>query len=152
MRIAPYHARRDHRRLTCRVPHKDNAPLLIWLLRTHDKAAKHPLPPWQEKSIVPTRTGSLKGSNVCSANVCCDNRDVRFGPLRDQRHHRKNRSYSITSSAIESRPDDMVRPSCLAVARLITRSNFVGRIIGRSPGFSPFRTRLTYAAAWRYAS
>ena len=33
------------------------------------------------------------------------------------------------------------RPSALAVLRLITSSNFVGSITGRSPGFSPLRMR-----------
>ena len=35
--------------------------------------------------------------------------------------------YSITSSAIESTPDGMVRPSALTVFRLMTSWNLVGR-------------------------
>jgi hypothetical protein len=41
-------------------------------------------------------------------------------------HCSKERRYSITSSAMLSSPDETVRPSVLAVLRLITSSNFVG--------------------------
>src|SRR5262245_32310370 len=50
-------------------------------------------------------------------------------------------AHSITSSAMASTPEGIVRPSVLAVLRLITNSNFVGRITGRSPGLSPLRMR-----------
>src|SRR5262249_30937025 len=49
--------------------------------------------------------------------------------------------HSITSSAMASTPGGIIRPSSLAVFRLITSSNFVGSITGRSPGFSPLRMR-----------
>jgi len=42
-----------------------------------------------------------------------------------------------------------VRPSALAVLRLMTTSNSVGSWIGRSAGLAPFRTRSTYPAALR---
>ena len=51
------------------------------------------------------------------------------------------RSHSITSSAIASTPGGIVRPSVLAVLRLMTSSNLVGRMTGRSAGFSPLRIR-----------
>ena len=35
----------------------------------------------------------------------------------------------------------MLRPSVLAVLRLITRSNLVGCITGKSPGLAPLRIR-----------
>lgn len=60
--------------------------------------------------------------------------------------------HSITSSAIASTLGGIVKPNVLAVVRLITNSNFVGRRTGKSPGFSPFKTRLTYMPAWRYPS
>src|SRR5215472_3748046 len=47
--------------------------------------------------------------------------------------------YSITSSARASRGGGTVRPSVLAVLRLIISSYFVGACTGRSAGFSPFR-------------
>ena len=48
-----------------------------------------------------------------------------------------NTAYSITSSASTSRPCGIVRPSPLAVLRLMTRSNLVGCSTGISPGFVP---------------
>jgi hypothetical protein len=49
--------------------------------------------------------------------------------------------YSITSSAILSSDGGTVRPSDLAVLRLMTNSNLVDCITGRSTGFSPLRIR-----------
>jgi hypothetical protein len=46
-------------------------------------------------------------------------------------------SCSITSSARASGDGGMVRPSTLAVATLITNSNLVGRITGRSADLHP---------------
>ncbi len=43
----------------------------------------------------------------------------------------------------------MVRPSALAVLRLITSSNFVGCSTGRSPGLAPCRILATEVAARR---
>src|SRR5206468_12085623 len=50
-------------------------------------------------------------------------------------------SHSITSSARASTVGGTVMPTALAVLRLMTSSNLVGCTIGRSPGFSPFKTR-----------
>jgi hypothetical protein len=50
-------------------------------------------------------------------------------------------THSITSSAIAITPGGMVRPSALAVLRLITSSNLVGWITGKSPAFLPLRMR-----------
>ena len=49
--------------------------------------------------------------------------------------------HSITSSAATSNLSGTVRPSALAVLRLMTNSNLVGLITGRSAGFSPLRMR-----------
>ena len=54
------------------------------------------------------------------------------------------RSYSITSSARSSSDCGIVRPSALAVLRLITSSNRDGCSTGRSPGLAPFKIRSTY--------
>src|SRR5215831_6658668 len=48
--------------------------------------------------------------------------------------------HSITSSAIASNPGGMVRPSALAVCRLMTNSNLVDCITGSSAGLTPLRT------------
>ena len=49
------------------------------------------------------------------------------------------RTHSITSSARGSSDCGTVRPSILAVFRLITNSNLVGCKTGKSEGFSPLR-------------
>jgi hypothetical protein len=51
--------------------------------------------------------------------------------------------HSITSSARAKSDDGMVRPSALAVLRLITNSIFVVWITGRSLGIPPLRIRAT---------
>src|SRR5262249_27496841 len=61
-------------------------------------------------------------------------------------------AHSITSSAIASSDGGTVRPSVFAVLRLMTSSNFVGCITGRSAGLAPLRIRPTYMPTWRYAS
>src|SRR5262245_50928250 len=47
--------------------------------------------------------------------------------------------YSITSSAATWRSRGTLRPSILAVLRLMTNSKRVDCVTGRSPGFSPLR-------------
>src|SRR5713226_5119501 len=49
--------------------------------------------------------------------------------------------YSITSSARASSEGGTVSPRALAVFRLMTSSNLVGCITGKSAGFSPLRIR-----------
>ena len=51
--------------------------------------------------------------------------------------------YSITSSARASSDGGTVRPSALAVLRLIANSYLVGACTGRSAAFSPLRMRST---------
>src|SRR5262245_23355455 len=51
--------------------------------------------------------------------------------------------HSITSSARASSEIGTVRPSALAVVRLMTRSNFVGCSTGISAGFAPRRILST---------
>src|SRR5262249_13061121 len=57
--------------------------------------------------------------------------------------------HSITSSAMASSPGGKLRPNALAVLRLITSSNLVDCMTGRSAGFSPLRIRPVYTPAWR---
>ena len=59
------------------------------------------------------------------------------------------RAYSITSSARARRFGGMVRPSAVAVFRLIDSSYRVACSTGRSAGFSPLRIRSTEVAARR---
>src|SRR3954454_4477590 len=60
------------------------------------------------------------------------------------------RTHSITSSARASRDGGTVRPSALAVLRLISSSYLGGAWTGRSVAFSPFRMRSRHPAARRY--
>src|SRR5262249_1458313 len=60
--------------------------------------------------------------------------------------------HSITSSAMASTPGGMVRPSVLAVLRLMTNSNLVGCSTGKSAGLAPFSILSTWLAARRYKS
>jgi len=55
--------------------------------------------------------------------------------------------HSITRSAPASSIFGITMPRAFAALRLITSSNFVGACTGRSAGFAPRRTRLTYSAA-----
>src|SRR5262249_18060028 len=50
-------------------------------------------------------------------------------------------SHSMTSSARDIKLSENFTPSALAVLRLITNSNLVGCMTGRSAGLAPFRTR-----------
>ena len=52
-------------------------------------------------------------------------------------------AHSITSSARAMSVGDTLRPIALAVFRLITNSNLLGRSMGSSPGFTPERIRST---------
>src|SRR5437868_13656771 len=61
-------------------------------------------------------------------------------------------AHSITSSALTRSDCGTVRPSALAVFRLITNSNLVGCSTGRSAGLAPFKILSTYPAAFRNES
>src|SRR5262249_12612816 len=71
------------------------------------------------------------------ADMCSATSDVRFGPKADIGHL----FYSITSSARPSSEIGTVRPSALAVLRLMISSTFVACCTGRSAGSSPLRIR-----------
>src|SRR5262245_10267638 len=55
----------------------------------------------------------------------------------EQRDELAATDHSITSSASASSLSGISRPSALAVLRLMTNSNLVGWMIGKSAGFSP---------------
>src|SRR5262249_59187563 len=60
-----------------------------------------------------------------------------FGTQMPQGGHPPH--HSITSSAVASSVRGTVRPSALAVLRLMTSSNLVGCWTGSSAGFAPLR-------------
>ena len=63
--------------------------------------------------------------------------------MSEKCQHRKSPPHSITSSAVATRVCGTVRPSALAVLRLITSATLVDCCTGRSAGLSPFRIRST---------
>src|SRR5262249_8800415 len=72
----------------------------------------------------------------------------RYTRAAEQRYERAA-LHSITSSARASKVAGTSRPSALAVFRLITSSNLVGCMIGRSAGFAPLRMRPAYTPVKR---
>jgi hypothetical protein len=58
-------------------------------------------------------------------------------------HRSKKHLYSITSSARVSSCGGTVRPSALAVLRLMTKSYLIGCWTGRSEGLAPFKILST---------
>ena len=73
------------------------------------------------------------------ADIRPRDQDVCFGPKSDSCSAAKMDRYSITSSALACNDNGTVRPSALAVLRLMTRSNLVGNMTGRSDGLVPLR-------------
>src|SRR5262249_44678948 len=71
------------------------------------------------------------------------------GERRGEEHRTRAREeraavhYWITSSARPSTDGGMVRPSALAVLRLIASSNLLGRSTGNSPALAPLRILST---------
>src|SRR5262249_17822369 len=68
-------------------------------------------------------------------------RDGRAAEQRDEVAALHLRGHSIPSSARDIKLSENFTPSALAVLRLITNSNLVGCMTGRSAGLAPFRTR-----------
>ena len=60
-----------------------------------------------------------------------------------ERHSSECDCYSMSSSTRPSSVYGMVRPSALAVLRLMTSSKFAGCLTGRSAGFVPFKILST---------
>src|SRR5947199_10729707 len=79
-------------------------------------------------------------------------RGCRAAEQRDEVASLHRCNHSITSSAMASSPGGKLRPNAQAVLRLITNSNLLDWMTGRSAGFSPLRIRPVYTPAWRYAS
>src|SRR6516165_2597510 len=82
-----------------------------------------------------------------SSQAHCDSRkaDLRNGDEFASVH-------SITSSASESSVGGTVRPSILAVCALMTSSNLVDCMTGKSAGLAPLRMRPVSMPTWRNPS
>src|SRR6516225_4375681 len=76
----------------------------------------------------------------------------RRGRDAEQRDERAPAAHSITSSARPSSVSGIVRPSAVAVIRLMTRSNLIGCSTGKLAGFAPRRILSTKSPARRNRS
>src|SRR5262249_29423159 len=106
----------------------------------------------QDRASYSPKVAHSKGLFVNEAQVIERLDDVRFTPKSGHLRCKQecplwaksgHAPYSITSSARVSTAGGTVRPSALAVLRLIARSYLVGVCTGRSAGFSPLRMRST---------
>jgi hypothetical protein len=81
-------------------------------------------------------------------------RPRRERPRRRAAEKRDERAtiHSITSSARASSVGGMSRPNALLVWRLMTNSNLLDCMTGRSAGLAPLRILPMYTPTWRYAS
>ena len=119
-------------------------PARPWVVRSHhfSKAALPPKLPSNSLGLGgKTRIRCVTAAFVSSGHPCRIGFDC-FVPIPDlSRCSKLRRAYSMTSSAVASSVGGTVRPSALAVLRLIASSNFVGCTTGKSAGFSPFKMR-----------
>ena len=80
--------------------------------------------------------------HVCIKRPSCRASCTAMPPVRRAAFELSPR-HSITSSAVAISLSGIVRPSPLAVLRLMIISNFTGAWTGSSPGFAPLRMRST---------
>ena len=128
-----------------RLPSMRTGPEMAPRLETvKDQSGRASFEPWRASAF-----GSELPSQPASMS--------QFDPLRTPPVHRSihrltkvkcwspplGDRYSITSSAVANRVSGIVRPSALAVLRLMANPYCVGACTGRSPGFEPLRTRST---------
>src|SRR5262249_3876294 len=88
-----------------------------------------------------TRTFMYAVPALATANSMRQHRQSCANSVPDALRKYESVFYSITSSASASSLSGILRPSALAVLRLMTSSYLVGACTGRSPGFSPLRIR-----------
>src|SRR5262249_49572579 len=109
---------------------------------------------WTGGAFASTHASTQAAKNPHFMGVSGAEPDHRHGWLLRTRRERPRRRtaeqrdelaplHSLTSLATESSVGGIVRPSALAVLRLITSSYLVGACTGRSAGFSPLRMRST---------
>src|SRR6185295_337582 len=104
----------------------------------------------QQKMTIEVRSGELSlfaaPGRESSRRVAVRREELRlgfsFGPFGSH-HSRLRPAYLITRSARASTFGGIVRPICLAVFRLITKSNCLGCSTGKSAGLLPLRIRST---------
>jgi hypothetical protein len=125
-------------------------PGLLPRYRSHEQALS-PLPPIPHSARCQSVPNTPRLRALALFRRRSPQRVVRSSmPASENLHrsrHRRNAAisssfdYSITSSAAAWSASGTVRPSALAVLRLMTSWNLVGCWTGRSPGLSPLRMR-----------
>ena len=97
-----------------------------------------PKPPGLYLGRISNRVRTTEKSDHRHCRILCARRERPCCRATDYRDELAP-PHSITSSAMESTLSGMVRPSALAVVRLMTNSNLVVCSTGRSAGLAPFR-------------
>src|SRR5215831_19169184 len=89
--------------------------------------------------------GSVRAALVSWLSLSMTPAGVPLGAPRPNQTHwvKRPEGASITSSTRSRNDSGIVRPSALAVVRLMTRSNLVGCSTGMSPGLAPRRILST---------
>ena len=87
------------------------------------------------------RSGHFRSAPINGRHQTCPVGPV--GATTGLMQRSKSQSYSISSSAMLSKFVGTVRPSVLAVPRLMTSSNFVGCSMGKAAGLAPFKILST---------
>ena len=127
-------------------------PIELGACRVADDAvitARHEAAPPRRLRVMTYRSGNVERAAGVTPDTLAEAIALqRLSALCQQKRlmHRskmKQLIYSITSSARASSDGGIVRPSALAVLRLMTSSNFVGCSTGRSPGLAPLRILST---------
>jgi hypothetical protein len=108
-----------------------------------DSAASPPGGPLSARTRRSSRAnGWLKLAHETDSHAGVEYRRIGWSPVIQ---NVSSGSYSMTSSARARIVGGTVKPSALAVLRLITNSKVVGCCIGNSAGFAPLRILPTYA-------
>ena len=110
------------------------------------KAGQHPMPPILTEL---SRAGAIRRGLF---GPCPRMKRPATPPHRYESVMDSQTFHSITMSARASSVGGTVRPSALAVIKLIARSNLIGCSTGRSPGRVPRRILSTYSAERRNRS
>src|SRR5215831_18365881 len=143
--------RSDHRHLTAYQIGCEAGQYIVLVLR----------PPILDRHIVALDVAGFANALPECGQIACTISKRRAAEESNHRHRwllraRRERPYhrcaaeqrnecapphSITSSASDRRLSEILTPSAFAVLRLITSSNLVGCMTGRSAGFAPLRMR-----------
>jgi hypothetical protein len=95
-------------------------------------------------SIRPSaRTSPNSRMSTSAKDDCGESNHAHQRPGLDEHRARASTRYWMTWSARCRSVSGIVKPSALAVLRLINSSNLVGCSTGRSLGFAPFKIRST---------